>query len=99
MPRPAPPAALPYQPQVRPLRINAGTQTFNFVLKQDVNRLDEIVVTGVVEGVERAKVPFAVSRLSQEDLPVPALDPLRALSGKVPGVRIAQTSGTPGSRC
>lgn len=89
--------AVGYQPQVRPLRINAGTQTFNFVLKQDVNRLDEIVVTGVVEGVERAKVPFAVSRLSQEDLPVPALDPLRALSGKVPGVRIAQTSGFPGS--
>lgn len=89
--------AVGYQPQVRPVRVNAGTQTFNFVLKQDVNRLDEIVVTGVVEGVERAKVPFAVTRLTQEELPVPALDPLRALAGKVPGVRIAQTSGSPGS--
>jgi TonB-linked SusC/RagA family outer membrane protein len=86
-----------YQPQVRPLRVTAGTQTFNFVLKQDVNRLDEIVVTGVVEGVEKAKVPFAVARLTSEDIPVPALDPLRALQGKVAGVRIAQTSGQPGS--
>ncbi|MGH7636380.1 MAG: SusC/RagA family TonB-linked outer membrane protein, partial [Gemmatimonadaceae bacterium] len=89
--------AVGYQPQVRPVRVNAGNQTFNFVLKQDVNRLDEIVVTGVVEGVERAKVPFAITRLTQEELPVPALDPLRALAGKVPGVRIAQTSGSPGS--
>ena len=89
--------AVGYQPQVRPVRITAGTQTFNFVLKQDVNRLDEIVVTGVVEGVERAKVPFAVARLTSEDIPVPAIDPLRALQGKVAGVRIAQTSGQPGS--
>ena len=62
--------AVGYQPQVRPVRITAGTQTFNFVLKQDVNRLDEIVVTGVVEGVERAKVPFAVARLTSEDIQI-----------------------------
>jgi len=86
-----------FQPQVRPVRITAGTQTFNFVMRQDVNRLDEIVVTGVVEGTERSKVPFAVARLTTEDMPVPALDPIRALAGKVPGVRIAQTSGFPGS--
>lgn len=86
-----------YAPQVRPVRVTAGTQTFNFTMKQDVNRLDEIVVTGTIEGTERAKVPFAVARLSQEDLPVPALDPLRQLAGKVAGVRIAQTSGRPGS--
>src|SRR5688572_4421530 len=89
--------AVGYQPQTRPVRMTAGTQTFNFLLKQDINRLDEIVVTGVVEGVEKAKVPFAVSRLAMEDLPVPALDPLRALSGKVPGMRIAQTGGRPGT--
>ncbi len=86
-----------FQPQVRPVRITAGSQTFNFVMRQDVNRLDEIIVTGVVEGTERAKVPFAVARLTTEDMPVPALDPIRALAGKVPGVRIAQTSGFPGS--
>jgi TonB-linked SusC/RagA family outer membrane protein len=89
--------ALGYAPEVRPIRVTAGTQTINFMLKQDINRLDEIVVTGSVEGTERAKVPFAVARLSAEDLVVPALDPLRALQGKVPGMRIAQTSGQPGS--
>ncbi len=89
--------ALGYRPEVRPVRIVASTQTFNFTMKQDVNRLDEIVVTGSVEGTERAKVPFAVARLSVEDMPVPALDPLRQLAGKVPGVRIAQSSGNPGA--
>lgn len=77
--------------------IRAGEQTVDFTLTTDINRLEEVVVTGVMEGTERAKVPFAVGRLTTEELPVPALDPLRALAGKVAGVRIAQTSGRPGS--
>lgn len=89
--------AVGYAPQMRPVRIEAGTQTFNFALRQDINRLDEIIVTGTVEGVEKAKVPFAVGRLSTEDMPVPALDPLKQLAGKVAGVRVAQTSGRPGT--
>jgi TonB-linked SusC/RagA family outer membrane protein len=88
--------ALGYRPETRPLRVAAGTSTINFAMKQDINRLDEIVVTGTIEGTERAKVPFAVSRLTTGDLPVPALDPLRALAGKMPGVRIAQSNGRPG---
>jgi TonB-linked SusC/RagA family outer membrane protein len=90
--------AIGYQPGVVPIRITAGSQTQNFELKQDVNRLNEVVVTGVVgDGVERSKVPFSVGRVTNEDLPVPALDPVTALEGKVAGVRIASTSGQPGS--
>ena len=82
----------------RQITISAGTQTVDFSLKQDLNRLEEVVVTGVIgEGVERSKVPHAVGRITAEDLPVPALDPLRALSGKVAGLRVGQTSGRPGS--
>jgi TonB-dependent SusC/RagA subfamily outer membrane receptor len=77
--------------------IRAGEQTVDFTLTTDINRLEEVVVTGVMEGTERAKVPFAVAHLSTEELPVPALDPIRALQGKVAGVRIGQTSGKPGS--
>src|SRR6478672_8061922 len=90
--------AIGYQPGLRPIRVTAGSQTQDFSLKQDINRLNEVVVTGVVgEGVERSKVPFAVGRLTSEDLPVPALDPVSALAGKVAGVRIAATGGKPGS--
>ncbi|MEP6621620.1 MAG: SusC/RagA family TonB-linked outer membrane protein [bacterium] len=85
------------QSQVRVVTIAAGTQTQNFTLAADVNRLSEVVVTGVVEGTERSKVPFSVGHISSEDLPVPALDPIKALAGKVAGLRIAQTNGQPGS--
>ena len=89
--------AIGHQSQVRVVTIAAGTQTQNFTMQQDVNRLSEVVVTGVVEGTERSKVPFSVGHISTEDLPVPALDPIKALAGKVAGLRIAQTSGQPGS--
>ena len=90
--------AIGYQPGLRPIRITAGSQTQDFTLKQDVNRLNEVVVTGVVgAGTERAKVPYAIGRLTAEDMPVPALDPVQALTGKVAGVRIGQVGGAPGS--
>src|ERR1041385_4566368 len=89
--------AIGFQPGVIPIRVTAGTQTQNFTLKQDVNRLSEVIVTGSVEAPERAKVPFSVGRVTSEDLPVPQLDPLSSLTGKVAGVRIASTSGQPRS--
>ncbi len=89
--------AIGYQPGVIPIRVTAGSQTQNFTLKQDVNRLNEVVVTGSIEATERSKVPFAIGRVTSEELPVPQLDPMTALEGKVAGVRIASTSGQPGS--
>lgn len=75
----------------------AGERTIDFTLSQDINKLEEVIVTGVMEGVERSKVPFAVGRITAADLPVTAGDPMKALQGKVAGVRIASTSGRPGS--
>src|SRR6185295_6360824 len=90
--------AIGYQPGLRPIKLTAGSQTQDFALKQDVNRLNEVVVTGTVgEGTERSKVPFAISRLTAEDIPVPALDPIQALTGKVAGLRIASSTGRPGN--
>ena len=77
--------------------LTAGERTLDFPLATDINKLEEIIVTGVLEGVERAKVPFAVGRLTAEDLPVAASNPLTLLAGKVAGVRVAMTSGFPGS--
>lgn len=90
--------AIGYRSQARAVAsLTAGEFPADFQLAQDINRLEEVVVTGVLEGVERAKVPFAVGRVTAEDLPVPSMDPVRALQGKVSGVRIASTSGFPGS--
>jgi len=40
--------AIGYQPGIRPIRLTTGSQTQDFALKQDVNRLNEVVVTGTV---------------------------------------------------
>jgi TonB-linked SusC/RagA family outer membrane protein len=85
-----------FQPAARPVVLRSGTQTVNFELKTDVLRLSEVVVTGVAEGTERAKVPFSIGRVTEKDLVVPAMDPMRALQGKVAGLRIAQVGGRPG---
>ena len=87
-----------FKSMTRSVKLAAGDITIDFALATDINRLEEVIVTGTLEGVERAKVPFSVGRLTAEDLPVPALDPLRALQGKVAGLRIAQLSGFPGLR-
>ncbi len=89
--------AVGYQPGVTAIRITAGAQSFDFTLKKDINRLNEVIVTGSIEGTERSKVAFSVGRLTAEDIPVPALNPVTALQGKVAGMRISSTSGQPGS--
>jgi TonB-dependent SusC/RagA subfamily outer membrane receptor len=89
--------AVGYVPGVTAIRITPGTQSFDFSLKKDINRLNEVIVTGSIEGTERSKVAFSVGRLTAEDIPVPALNPVTALQGKVAGMRVASTSGQPGS--
>ncbi|MDQ3696609.1 MAG: SusC/RagA family TonB-linked outer membrane protein [Gemmatimonadota bacterium] len=85
-------------PQARQIALAADqTQTQNFSLKVDVNRLSEVVVTGVTAGTQQAKVPFNVSRVDVADLPVPAANPLSQIQGKVPGATIVSGSGRPGA--
>ena len=89
--------AIGYRPSSRAVSIAAGEQTMDFTLAQDVNRLEEIVVTGVMEGTEQTKVPFTVSRVDAADVPVPSVDPLRMLAGRVPGAIVLSGSGRPGA--
>ena len=89
--------AIGFRSMSRTVTLAPGEVTVDFALATDINRLEEVIVTGTLEGVERAKVPFSVGRLTAEDLPVPQLDPVRALQGKVAGLRIAQTTGRPGT--
>lgn len=84
-------------PQTKPITLRAGSQTADFSLKQDVNRLQEVVVTGVSAGTEQKKLPFTVAHVDDKDLQVPGADPLQAIQGKVPGATVAQTSGRAGS--
>lgn len=88
--------AIGYRPSSRAVTIAAGEQTVDYTLAQDINRLEELVVTGVLEGTEQTRVPFTVSRVDVADVPVPSVDPLRLLAGRVPGANIMSSSGRPG---
>ena len=89
--------AIGHKPATRAVTISAGTQTFDFQLETDATRLSELVITGVGEGTERAKLPFTVSRVDAADLPAPSLNPLSAIQGRVAGANIVQASGRPGT--
>jgi TonB-linked SusC/RagA family outer membrane protein len=85
-----------FLPQMRPISLTAGSQTVDFALKQDVNRLAEVVVTGVAAGTEQKKLAFTVAHVDESQMPVPGANPLSQLQGKISGVSVMQTSGRPG---
>ena len=86
-----------FVPQVKSITLNEGAQSHDFSMKQDVNRLSQVVVTGVTGATEIKKLPFTVAQVTAEDMPVPGANPLSQLQGKVPGANIVSASGRPGA--
>jgi TonB-linked SusC/RagA family outer membrane protein len=86
-----------FKPEARQIRITAGSQTIDFALAEDVNRLENVVVTGVATGTAARNVPFAVSRVDTTQMPVIGANAIQQLQGKVAGANIQSTSGRPGS--
>ena len=89
--------AIGYKAELKPLTVRAGNQTFDFSLQKDVNRLQEIVTTGVTGATEQKKLAFSVAQVSDKDMPVPGSNPLSQLQGKVAGANIVAASGRPGT--
>lgn len=74
-----------------------GGGYFEIVLDERINTLNEVVVIGYQNQLED-EVSTAISRVDQralKDQPVIGFD--QALAGKMPGVRVIQSSGAPGS--
>ncbi|BAH37762.1 putative outer membrane protein [Gemmatimonas aurantiaca T-27] len=89
--------AIGYKADVKPLTLRAGNQTFDWSLQKDVNRLQEVVTTGVTGATEQKKLAFSVAQVSDKDMPVPGSNPLSQLQGKVAGANIVSATGRPGS--
>jgi len=87
-----------YAASTRQISVVGGQATAaNFSLEQTAIALREVVVTGVSGGaMERAKVPFTVSRVEADQMPIQAVNPLSQIQGRVPGANIASISGRPG---
>ena len=87
-----------FRPQEQRIVLSGGSQTVNFTLAADVFRLSEVVVTGVGDATEQAKLTISVAKLSEEELTqVPASSPVAALAGKVSGARVSLGRGNPGA--
>jgi TonB-linked SusC/RagA family outer membrane protein len=87
-----------FKPGSKQITLNTGEQTIDFTLVYDVNLLQAVVVTGVQEATEAAKVPFDVARVSAAQMAVPGQDALTQLKGKVAGADIVSFSGRPGTQ-
>ena len=62
--------------------------TLDFKLQATALHLEETVITGVVDPTAGTKVPFTVGRVTQEDIPVPPLNAIASIEGKVAGVTV-----------
>jgi len=89
--------AFGYRPSTRPLALEAREQTVDFRLALDVNLLESVVVTGVLDATTQAKTPFSVTAIDNSQLLVPAVNPIAELRGKVPGANIVTATGRPGA--
>ena len=79
------------------ITVPPGQGTVNVALEPDVFKLEEIVITGQVTGVEQRNLANAVSTVSAAELnraPAPTIE--SALQGKIAGATIQANSGAPG---
>src|SRR6476620_4878176 len=86
-----------YKPEARPITIVSGTQTVDFQLAEDLNRRENVVVTGVATGTSARNVPFAVSHVDSSQMPVIGGNAVQQLQGKIAGANIQAASGRPGA--
>ena len=73
-------------------------QPLNVTLKDDTEMLGEVVVTGYGGKQLRTKVTNSISKVNKEALTVGVhSNPAQALSGAVAGLKVIQSSGSPGA--
>lgn len=81
----------------RLVRVGPDDNTIEVSLVRDFLKLEEIVVTGQVTGVEKQNLPNAVATVSADELQRAHAQTLEsALQGKVPGAYIQANGGAPG---
>src|SRR4029078_13714691 len=77
--------------------VTSGMTRITVVMRKDVLKLDQIVVTGQATGISRRNLPNSVASVDAEQLTkVPAVSIENALQGKVAGAQIQQNTGAPG---
>lgn len=71
--------------------------TIDVVLKSDVFKMEEVVVAGVASATPKRKLSVSVNKVGTDELEaVPAMSAATALQGKVAGITVVNSSGSPG---
>lgn len=83
----------------KPQTFTVGNEnTYNIVLKEDTEVLDEVVITGYGGSQKRATLTTAISKLDNSVLKNAAYSNAgQSLQGSVTGLRVVNKSGQPGS--
>lgn len=83
----------------QPATVSIGNKTvLKIVLKEGQLQLEEIVVTGYGGTQLRSKLTNSISSVKQEQLQAGMFaNPAQALSGAVAGLKVTQSSGSPGA--
>jgi len=77
--------------------VTGSTNDLNIVMKEDVLKVSEVVVTGLATSVKKRNLANSVGTVSSKELlPAPAQTLERALNGKMAGITISQNTGAPG---
>lgn len=88
-------SAVGYATQTITLKVG-DNPTIN--LLSEARAMDEVVVTGVASATQRRKLTVSVTKINADRLnTVPSTSAAGALTGKVAGVRLNSTNGTPGN--
>ncbi len=73
----------------------SGTQDFS--LKEDVLKMDAVMVTGVAGALTKTKTPFAIDKIDSDVLELaPATTIESLIRGKSAGVKVVKATGEPG---
>jgi TonB-dependent starch-binding outer membrane protein SusC len=79
------------------LSVPATTNSVDIVLKKDVLKLDQVVVTGQATGISRRNLANDVASVSGDEVnKVSAQSIENAFQGKIAGAQISQSTGAPG---
>jgi len=82
-----------------PQEVSISSKTIvNIIMQEDAQALNEIVVIGLGQTQNKRTVSTAIAKISADNITELSITrPEAALQGTIPGVTVAQNSGSPGS--
>jgi len=83
---------------MKTLVVNADSDLSKLVVEEDSQLIDEVIVSGMAIEKDKARLGYAAQVVSGEELSLSKeANLVNALNGKVAGVQVVSSSGTPGA--